>query len=164
MDHGAIWRNVMHDNKRVGAYAGIGTDRDGPQEDAIGTDQNVVSDRRVAFPFMLAGPPQRDVMEHHAVFPDLRRFPDNDTDAVINKKSFAYFRRRMNLNPGPNLCAGYQHARKKRDSETVQSMSDAINKNGMERRMAQKSFDDAVRRRVIFLHGPNVLQDGLYHA
>jgi len=77
----------VHDDEGVGADTGVGADRDGAEQNAVGPDENVVPDRRVTLAYMLAGPAQGDVMEHDAVFPHLRRFPDHDPHAVIDEKT-----------------------------------------------------------------------------
>src|SRR5919199_4512223 len=110
------WIACLHDprgntdRRRVGRhildYHGATTDaravaeRDRPQNLRADADDDIIAQRRMAFPTALACAAQSHILVQDDVIADDRRLADHDTHAVVDEKASADLRAGMNLDAG----------------------------------------------------------------
>jgi hypothetical protein len=91
-------------------------------------------------PFFLAVAPQGDAVINSAVIPDFGSFSDNNTHAVINKKTSAYFRRRMYFNSRASSCKLGYPACEEKHMTFIKKLCNSVVNNSMKSRIAEKYF------------------------
>ena len=89
--------DIAHNDKAVRADLDVVAHCDRTEENCTGSDEDVVTNCRMALAHVLAGTTESDVVKHDAVATDHRCLTYHYSGAMVTKISFAYSRARMNL-------------------------------------------------------------------
>lgn len=134
----AIRRHVAHHDEAVGANLNVVPDRDRTKQDGARSDKHVIAQRGMSFTLVFAGTAERDVVKKHAVSADDSRFANHHTHSVVDKKTWADPRARMNLQSRQKAIDLRKQARDKRDSQLPKQMDEPVKCNRMEPRIQQE--------------------------
>ncbi len=161
-DDGGIIRNIDHVQKRIGADFDIIADSQRTQQNRARADKDVVADGRVPFADMLARPSERHIMKQDTIVADFGRLTYHHPRTMIDKKSLADGRPRMNLHPGEKLRYLREQPRNKRYPDFVHDVQKAMKKYRVKTGV-QKKFD-IFRRRIVAINRFNIFDNAFeYH-
>ena len=95
--------------------------------------------------FVHVGRSEGNALIEAYVLADYRRFADHDAGAVVDVEMGADLRAGVDVDSGLAVRVLGHHPRQYRDLQAVGDVGDAVNHDGVESRVAQDNFFDAVR-------------------
>lgn len=135
------------------------------QDCRVGVDNDVVFDGWMSFnaadevAFFVRWEAQR--AERNALIqldpvPDVARLPDNDAGAVVDKERLANRRAGVNVDSRFAVRPFRHHTRNQRDAQDVKLVSDSINCNRLDSRIAEHRLVVGLARRIALVRRLNV--------
>src|SRR4051794_35823999 len=109
---------------------------------------------------LAAGAAQRDALVQQNVVTDDSGFTDHHARAVINEEPAPDHRAGVNLDLGEEAADLREDTRQQRDVPAIKFMGEAVRQDGVEPRIAEEDFDDALGRRIFPENGLDLLPDG----
>ncbi len=149
-DNRGVIRNIDHVQKSIGADLDIVADTQRSQQNRPGPDKDIVTDRGMSFADMFSRAAQRHIMKQDTIVADFGRLTDDHPGAMIDKKSLADGRPRMNLHPGEKFRNLRKQARQKRNFNPVHEVPEAMEKYRMKTGVQKKL--DIFRRRIVAIN------------
>src|SRR5690606_36342449 len=105
-------RRYLLRHHRVGTDACVVADRDRAENFGAAANQHAVTQRRMALAFIPAGAAERDTVIERDVVANFGGFADDDTGAVIDKKTLTDTRTGMNIDIADQTSDKGQQARR----------------------------------------------------
>jgi hypothetical protein len=102
----------------------------------------------MTFPTLIPGTAKRHALIEQNVIADLGCFADHDSHAMVDEKSLADLRSRMNLNASQHPRDLGHDASQQAKSAAMEFVSHAMQENRMESRIAQDNFKPTLGRRI----------------
>ena len=157
-DDRRIGRHLAQDD-RIGRNARVVADLERAEHLRARADHDVVAERRVPLADVLARAAERHALVEQAVVADLSGLANHNPRPMVDDKSAADPRARMNLNPGPHLRPLRDRARQKAQPAHMQPVRDAVIDRRVQAVVEQDDLQRAARGGVISFICPNVLND-----
>src|SRR5579872_4587085 len=161
-DYGGIIGDGVDDH-RSSADFDVVADDDVAEHLGSGADDDAVAEGGMALAFFAAGAAERDALIEQNVVPDFGGLADYDARTVVDEETAADGSAGMDLDSGEKAAELGDHPRDEGDAPAVEPMGKAMGQDGVEARVTEKDFNDALGRRVFPENGVDLFPDGAKH-
>src|SRR5436190_21832211 len=127
-------------------------------------DHHVIPQRRMAFSLFFTGTSKSHALIEQDIIADLRCFPNHNSGAVVDKEATPNPRTGVNLNSCKESADLRDYARYQRYLTQIQPVCQPVQQNGMEARITQNDFQDALRGRIFTEDRIDLLPDCSEHT
>ena len=159
-DHRRVRLHILH-HHRVAANAGMIMHRNRAEHLRARAEDDIRANSGMALAFVPGCAAERYPLIHTDIVAELRCLADDDTHAVVNKKTAPDAHRRMNLHPRRPARPQRQPARQPVQADTPQRVLHAVMHHGAEARMQGQHRPAATHRRITRKHHGKILTNQL---
>jgi hypothetical protein len=138
----ASWQVFDHDGSC--ANLAVVANSDVTEDDAVGAQDYVVTDGRVAFDWFVDYSTEGNAVVHHYVVADYRGFADDDTNAVIDNKATADGCARVNFNTSDYLGDVCENSCKRAQLEAPNEVRDSVIPDCVQSGRSEEQFETAL--------------------
>ena len=157
-DRGRILRHFLKHHGARGDPRSV-PDLEGTEHLCARADQDVISDRGMAFPGVLTGAAEGHALIDRAVVADFRGLADHDGGAVVDHHAFADLGGGVDLDPGDEARSLADRPRRERMPLLVQGVRRPMEEQGVHTGVEQQHFRVGRGGRVAFTKGVHVVED-----